>query len=417
MEGNRTCLTVSRRQFVKGSAALAAVAAGSAALGKVPSALAPIASAAGLLAEDVWVGGRCQLCKLSDCVNRVHLVNGVVVGVEGHPESPTNKNGTLCPRGLSAAMNLYNPYRVKAPVKRTNPEKGLDVDPKWAEISWEEAFATVAGKLSEAKKYDPRSLVLNSGFGVGEAALRSQFLAAFGSPNSVSSNGPLCAVHFATALVQANNPISACDQGYCNYQIAIGRSVGANHGVANGGARNQVNSVLNRGMKFVAVDPRASPESALGEWVPIRPGTDLAFALAMAYVMMHEIGIYDLDFMKNRTNGPYLIGADGDYVRDTATSKPLIWDNGDGKAKTFDDKTLKDAALEGTVHRRTAPASSPAFRRSRTASRSTRPSGPRRSAPSRQPPLADSQRSLWRQPGSAARSSSTTLRSRSARSA
>jgi anaerobic selenocysteine-containing dehydrogenase len=338
---------LTRRQFVKTTAAVtAAVALGEKLLGGHRSTL--VASAAGALADDVWLGGRCQLCKLSDCVNRVHVVNGVVVYVEGHPESPTNKGGMLCPRGMSAAMNLYNPYRVKAPLKRTNTEKGLTVDPKWVEIGWDEAFTTVAAKLKESKDYDPRSLMLNSGFGVGESALRSQFLAAFGSPNSISSNGPLCAVHFATGLVQANTPISACDQGYCNYQIAVGRSVGSNHGVANGGALHQVDSVRQRGMKFVTVDPRAGAEAALGEWVPIRPGTDLAFALAMAQVMMYEVRVFDLDFMKNRTNAPYLIGADGDYVRDATTKKPLLWDLGDGKAKTFDDKTIKDAALEGT---------------------------------------------------------------------
>jgi len=37
-------------------------------------------------------------------------------------------------------MALYNPYRIKAPMIRTNPEKGLDVDPKWKEVTWDEAL-------------------------------------------------------------------------------------------------------------------------------------------------------------------------------------------------------------------------------------------------------------------------------------
>lgn len=338
---------LTRRQFLKTAAASAALVAVS---DKFPrrsvftsnSTLSLPAS----VPQDVWLNGECNMCRLSDCINRVHVVNGVVVGIEGNPDSPTNK-GKLCPRGLSAAITLYNPYRVKAPMKRTNPDKGLDVDPKWVEISWDEAYGLVADKLKEARKADPRSLVLNSGFGVRETALRSLFLTAFGSPNSVSSNGPLCAVHFATNLVQANHPISVCDLGYCNYQIAIGRSVGPNHAVANGGSLHLVDAV-ERGMKFISIDPRSSAEGALGEWVPIRPGTDLAFTLAMTNVMMHEVKVLDLNFLKNRSNAPYLLGVDGDYLRDAASKKPLIWDASDAKAKMFDDPTLKDAALEGS---------------------------------------------------------------------
>ena len=61
-----------------------------------------------------------------------------------------------------------------------------------------------------------------------------------------------------------------------------------------------------------------------------------------------RLGIYDADFMKKWTNGPYLIGPDGYYVRDQKSKKPLIWDPVDKTAKTYDDKTVKDSALEGT---------------------------------------------------------------------
>lgn len=338
---------ISRRTFLKSTGAVATLLAmGDKFTAGMSTPLVANASSTILAKQDVWLNGECNMCRLSDCINRVHVVDGVVVGIEGNPDSPTNK-GRLCPRGLSAGMALYNPYRVKAPMKRTNPDKGLDVDPKWVEISWDEAYGIVADKLKEARKLDPRTLMLNSGFGVRETALRSLFLTAFGSPNSVSSNGPLCAVHFATNLVQANHPISVCDEGYCKYQIAIGRSVGPNHGVANGGALHLIEAIK-RGMKFVAIDPRASPEAALGEWVPIRPGTDLAFALSMTNTMMYEIKVYDLFFLKNRSNAPYLLDADGDYLRDAASKKPLIWDASDSKAKTFDDATLKDPALEGS---------------------------------------------------------------------
>ena len=64
-------------------------------------------------------------------------------------------------------------------------------------------------------------------------------------------------------------------------------------------------------MKLVVVDPRMSPEAAMAhEWIPIRPGGDLAFTLSMLHVMLHEIPLEGLDvrFIKERSNLPYLIG-------------------------------------------------------------------------------------------------------------
>lgn len=49
---------------------------------------------------------------------------------------------------------MYNPYRVKTSLKRTNPAKGLE-DPKWTETSWDEAFQTITNKLAKIKTNKP----------------------------------------------------------------------------------------------------------------------------------------------------------------------------------------------------------------------------------------------------------------------
>jgi len=66
----------------------------------------------------------------NNCGLLVRKVNDVVVNIEGDPENPHTK-GMICAKGLAAPMNLYSPHRVKTPLKRTNPEKGIGVDPKW----------------------------------------------------------------------------------------------------------------------------------------------------------------------------------------------------------------------------------------------------------------------------------------------
>src|SRR3972149_5010321 len=88
--------------------------------------------------EDVWVHTVCNMC-YSNCGIIVHRVNGVVVRVEGDPDCPASR-GKICAKGNAGFLSLYDPYRVLVPLRRTNPEKGIGVDPKWQEITWEEAL-------------------------------------------------------------------------------------------------------------------------------------------------------------------------------------------------------------------------------------------------------------------------------------
>jgi anaerobic selenocysteine-containing dehydrogenase len=66
----------------------------------------------------------------------------------------------------------------------------------------------------------------------------------------------------------------------------------------------------------------------------------------MAHVMMHEGLPYDVGFMKNRTNAPYLIRPDGNYYRDPNTGKPVMWDPVQNGVKPFDSE-FEDIGLTG----------------------------------------------------------------------
>lgn len=287
--------------------------------------------------------GICGGCMQRDCSTLVHLEDGVVVRIEGNPDAPPNY-GTLCPKGNSEIMGLYNPYRVKTPLVRTNPEKGLQVDPMWKEVTWDEALDLVAERLRQVREKDPRGFVMCEGWGNRDTILRPHFVKAFGSPNEIGSHGPLCTVHYASCLVQAAFPVGIVDLEHCQYHITLGRSIGPNFSTNT--TIRKLAKALDRGMKLVVVDPRCSPEASKGEWVPIRPGTDLAFLLSMAHVMLHEIKIWDTWFLKNRTNSPYLIGPNGTYVKDTETGKPMMWDAVQNVAKPFDAQ-FGDMALTG----------------------------------------------------------------------
>lgn len=296
----------------------------------------------------------CRLCGIKVwCTAQMYVEDGVILKVEGDPENPMNE-GRLCARGQSAIMNVYNPYRVTAPMKRTNPRKGLDEDPGWVEISWDEALDTVAEKISECRETDPRRFAHMFGFGgYGWIVTDGAFMPAVGSPNELRSHGHLCPVHFGAGMVQGTF-LDKQDVEYCEYFLTIGGSLGPNIGSTH--SMRATSKALERGMRLVVVDPRCSPEATLAhEWVPIRPGTDLAFTLALLHVMLHEHRVWDEEFLRRRTNAVYLIAEDGHYLTDPPTGKPLVWDETAGRAAAFDDPGVHEYALHGTYEAPSGP--------------------------------------------------------------
>jgi anaerobic selenocysteine-containing dehydrogenase len=125
--------------------------------------------------EDVWINTQCRRCQ-AECGIRAHRVNGVVVQLEGNPDSTIGSRGGLCPKGLAGLQVLYDPNRLKVPMRRTNPVKGIGVDPKWKEISWDEALDEIAAKLKTAMDKDPSKIIVQHGI-VGGNQIPPLFLA------------------------------------------------------------------------------------------------------------------------------------------------------------------------------------------------------------------------------------------------
>jgi len=300
--------------------------------------------------DDTWIPTTCWMC-YNSCSILVHRVNGVIIKVEADPNNPQN-DSRICPKGGSAIMNYYNPLRVTKPLRRTNPKKGLDQDPKWEEISWDEAYKIIVDKLVEIRKRDPRRVVLSTFDIHWPTTCMFAFATAYGTLPSNIYFGPAaywCGNGFHPITMMVHGTFWAdSDRDQCKYLIQLGTGTGGivNH-LPPKHALKTADAKM-RGMKFVVVDPTCTNvASKADEWVPIRPGTDGAFALAMLNVLLNELGVYDAPYLKQHTNAPYLVGQDGHYIRDMESGKPCVWDAVDSKSKCFDDVSVKDCTILG----------------------------------------------------------------------
>jgi thiosulfate reductase/polysulfide reductase chain A len=94
--------------------------------------------------------------------------------------------------------------------------------------------------------------------------------------------------------------------------------------ISNSEAQDLV-AALARGTKVVLLDPRFTKTAAKAtEWLPVRPGADLAFHLGLIQVIIEE-GLYDADFVANHTVGfEELKEATKGYTPEWAASKSEI---------------------------------------------------------------------------------------------
>lgn len=252
----------------------------------------------------------CALC-VSRCGSIAVVENGRFVALEPNPSHPTGK--ALCAKGRAAPELVYHSDRLLYPMKRTRP-KG-DPDPGWQRISWDEALTMTAARLRQlAATHGPESVVFSSVSPSTSASSDAQVWIerlrnAFGSPNfcvamELCGWGRYLATAYTFGAGVPGNYMPDLERAGCilfwGYNPNLARIA---HAVATTGA-------LKRGARLIVVDPRRTgPANKADLWLRVRPGTDAALALGIAAVMI-ERGWYDVDFIRDWTNGPLLVRTD-----------------------------------------------------------------------------------------------------------
>ena len=238
------------------------------------------------------IGSVCSMC-VNRCGIRCRVVDGVLEKIDGDPRNPNSRGGT-CAKGQAGVTQVYDPDRIRYPMIRVG-ERG---EGKWRRASWDEANEYVAENLVKIiDKHGPESLFWSS-----TTDLTETFFVKFGTYLGTQNN----ARHASLCLASRNVGYFASMGGVPEIDLANSKYIimyGANRLESFELPYNiDLVDAVQKGAKLVVVDPRMTYTAAKGEWIAIRPRTDLALNLALMHVLINE-DLYDKEFVANRTVG------------------------------------------------------------------------------------------------------------------
>ncbi len=233
------------------------------------------------------------------CVNKCSVIavvnDGVIQKLNPNPENPKSR-GMVCARGNAGLQQVYDPARLKRPLIRA----GARGEGKWRPATWDEAFDFAAQKLSAVKeKCGPQGTLWSSTESFQEVFFKSLGLA-FGSPNIVR-HPTLCLTSSNLAYSTTFGTVPSFDLQNAKYIIMSGAN--RMEAFITPDTMDLIESTTERKAHLIYLDPRFTITAAKAdEWYPIKPGTDLAFILALLHVIVGE-SRYDKEFVATYCTG------------------------------------------------------------------------------------------------------------------
>ncbi len=278
-----------------------------------------------------WIPLVCNANCGGMCENKAFVRDGIVLRQKTDDtteDSLACPQLRSCPRGRSKQQDTFGVDRLKYPMKRKgwspeNPQGELRGVDEWERISWDEAFQIVADQVKHGiDTYGDRSIlyagtatsfgqVANCINGVG-GGLACSSTESFGSCQMYSD--PV----IGTPLNGIGESNDRTDFVNADYIVLYG----CNQVWASPGSYTYLfDEAKQAGVQFVYVGPEFNPTAAHfhAKWIRVRPGTDTALLLAVAYEMFQldeaegKGAVIDWDFLAK-----YTVGIDGDAMPEDA---------------------------------------------------------------------------------------------------
>ena len=273
------------------------------------------------------------------CVNRCNIIgyveDEILVKIEGNPKSIRNR-GKICSKGQAGINQVYDPDRVLYPMKRV----GKRGEGKWKRISWDEALDEVTSRLKKLRDSGhPEKFMFHYGRmkGSDSKIIKSNFLPAYGT-KTIGNHTTICeAAKWTAQELTMGKHYDVPDVEHANMVLVFGSNPFEAHTAHLQIATRLANAVSENNVKLVTFDVRLSNTAARStQWIPIKPGTDLAVILAMANTVMQN-NLYDQAFIESWTN------VSVDQLKSHLKKYTPLWAE---KISGVDAKTIESLALE-----------------------------------------------------------------------
>jgi thiosulfate reductase/polysulfide reductase chain A len=283
---------MTRRRFIQLSAAAATAAT---VVGSTPRVLyALVADRQGEDKNQIQnVFSACDMC-FNKCGLIARVEDGVIKKLDPNPKSLKSR-GMLCARGNAGVRQLYDPDRLKYPLLR----KGERGEGKWQRLTWDQALDHTAEQMERiGSAYTHCGFLFMAGTDM-QSTFVHRFAEVYGSFNVISHESN-CLLSRNRAFLDTFGVVPTPDVLNSRYIIMPG----ANRFEALVTPDSMdLMTAMQAGCKLVVLDPRFTKTAALAdEWHAIRPGTDMAFFLAVAHVLIAEER-YDKQFVAEKTSG------------------------------------------------------------------------------------------------------------------
>lgn len=262
------------------------------------------------------------------CILKVHVKDGQITRIE--TDNGTEPQYRACVRGRAYRQRVYAPDRVLYPLHRVG-ERGKG---EFKRISWDEALDMVAGEIKRVRNtYGPaamlyiqsggdvtwlhnrktidRLLCMSGGYSrdwgwLSHDGLLYAMAATYGTFTEGSMREDL--LHSRMIIMWGWDPATTIQETNCSWYIA---------------------QVKESGARIISVDPRYTESAAAfaRQWIPIRPGTDVAALVAMAHVIIAG-NLQDQVFLDKYTVGfpkfkDYVLGVEDGVAKTPAWAETI----------------------------------------------------------------------------------------------
>ncbi|MBU0996314.1 MAG: molybdopterin-dependent oxidoreductase [Proteobacteria bacterium] len=300
-------------------------------------------------------------CYPGNCLWRVYTKDGVVFREEQAAKYPVvdptgpDFNPRGCQKGASYSIMMYNPDRLKYPMKRVG-ERGSG---KWKRVSWDEILEDIAeGIVDGLVEQGPESIIAE--FGPGNGGYLHII-----APHRLAMKLGATHLDLDSTIGDFNRGIYETMGKFMFMDSVDGWFFGKllliwhmNPVYTRIPSYHFISEARYNGAEIVSIAPDYNPSSMhADEWIPVEMGGDAALGLSVCQILI-EKGWIDVPFIKEQTDLPLLVRTDNqrflrasDMIQKGRDDQLYYWDSAKQAPCLTPLETLTlpcDPALEGT---------------------------------------------------------------------